>query len=952
MALLSDTPTAVEFGRFRVLPHRRELLAEGCPTELGGRAFDVLMVLIDAAGAVVSKDTLMERVWPGRIVEENSLVAQIAALRRAFAADRDLIRTVAGRGYQFTGVIRTVSTSPGGPPVARTARASTNLLEPVSELIGRDIERDEILSLTASHRLVTLTGAGGIGKTRLGIEVARHLLPRFADGVSVAELAPLTDPDLVSVTVATALGLDPAVGAAWPERITNALGQKQVLLVLDNCEHVVDAAAQMAEVFLRANPATRVIATSRDPLRAEGEWIYPVPPLAVPAEASPGREEPLRYGAVRLFVERARAAEPRFSLDESGVAAVVAVCRRLDGIPLAIELAASRAATLGIEGLAARLDDRFNLLTGGKRTALPRQRTLRATLDWSYELLSESERAVWRRLAIFSGGFGLEAASAITANTEGGAPDIVDRLAGLVAKSLVTGDVSNVPVRYRLLDTMRAYALEKLTESGEIEGVARRHAEFFRDLVAPAAPSSRSQLTTGDIARYGREIDNVRAALDWSFSRAGDAAIGVALTAAYAPVWTHFELMAECLERTERALDSLDPDLNLNAPLRMQLHISLGVALTFTMGAVERTRIALAKALEAAESLDELDAQLRTLWCLCALYWDVGECRAAHSTAERFSRVAHRTGDASVILVGDRLIGTTLHTGGQQFAARRCFERVLELYVAPKDRPHTIWFQFDQRVLARTMLARVLWLQGFVDQAKDQAQASLEDAQAAAHVASQLYTVFFAVFPISVMTGDLAAAERALAMLIDLGTRHNTAYWKNLGHCLEGKLLIARGEFRTGSTLLRAALETCDRAGWTVSYPEILGVLAEGLAGLGRLTEALATIDQALARADHGGECWYVSELLRIKGELLLLEAGHQSIAAAEGCFSEALEVARQQGALFWELRCATSSARLWRDQARSKDAHELLAPVYDRFTEGFATSDLRVAKALIGELL
>jgi len=440
----AEAPAAIEFRRFSVLPHRRELLTEGRPIELGGRAFDILLALIEASGAVVSKDALMNRVWPGRIVEENSLQAQISALRRAFGADRDLIRTIAGRGYQFTGQIRTVSVGPhaqataGMPqPTPTPFRPPTNLPEPVSELIGRDAELDEILDLSTSHRFATLTGAGGIGKTRLGFAAARHLLPRFADGVWAIELAPLADPELVPVTVATALGLELASGTASPLSVANALRSKQLMLVLDNCEHVVDAAARMAESLLRANPAARVIATSREPLRAEGEWVYPVPPLAVPTEGSPDGEDPLRYGAVRLFLERACAAAPHFSSDARDAAAIAGICRRLDGIPLAIELAAARAAALGIEGLAARLDDRFRLLAGGHRTAMPRHQTLRATLDWSYELLTAPERVVLRRLAIFVGGFTLQDASAIAADDEIAASEVVDCVASLVAKSLV-----------------------------------------------------------------------------------------------------------------------------------------------------------------------------------------------------------------------------------------------------------------------------------------------------------------------------------------------------------------------------------------------------------------------------------------------------------------------------------------------------------------------------------
>src|SRR6266699_4111926 len=331
---LSETPAAMEFGRFRVLPHRRELLADSRPIHLGGRAFDVLMALIEASGAVVSKDALIERVWPNQVVEENNLHVQISTLRNAFAADRGLIRTIAGRGYQFTGVIRTVSANSQAQAVAGTAvvlepasaRPSTNLPEPVSELIGRAVAFEEILGLTASRRLVTLTGAGGIGKTRLGLEVARRLLPKFVDGVWLIELAPVSDPDFVPTTGAAELGLDIADHVVSPERVANALSSKQLLLVLDNCEHLVGAAASMAETLLRANPAARVMATSREPLRAEGECLYRVPPLAVPTEGSQDAEDPLRYGAVRLFVARARAAEPQFSPDGRVAAAIAAIC--------------------------------------------------------------------------------------------------------------------------------------------------------------------------------------------------------------------------------------------------------------------------------------------------------------------------------------------------------------------------------------------------------------------------------------------------------------------------------------------------------------------------------------------------------------------------------------------------------------------------------------------------
>src|SRR6516225_5983029 len=330
MYAASDAPAGISFGRFLLLPHRRELLAGGQPVKLGGRAFDVLMALIEAHGAVVSKNALMERVWSDRIVEENNLQWQISALRAAFGADRDVIRTVSGRGYQFAAEIDTVYGSPeadagtaiaDAPPDPREARREegmpaelppTNLPEPISELVGRDDVLDEILSLASAHRLVTLTGAGGIGKTRLALAAAGRLLPQFADGVWLAEFSPIADPGLVPVTVAAAIGLDVGGGAVSAQRVAHVLAGRRLLLVLDTCEHVISAAAVLAEAVLHAGGTLHLLATSREPLRAEGEWVYPVPPLAVPAEDAENAERLLDYGGVRLFVERMRAAEPHF----------------------------------------------------------------------------------------------------------------------------------------------------------------------------------------------------------------------------------------------------------------------------------------------------------------------------------------------------------------------------------------------------------------------------------------------------------------------------------------------------------------------------------------------------------------------------------------------------------------------------------------------------------------
>jgi predicted ATPase/DNA-binding winged helix-turn-helix (wHTH) protein len=711
----SETPAIIEFGHFRVVPHRRELLADNRPVHLGGRSFDVLMALIEGQGAVVSKDALMNRVWPNRIVEENSLQVQISALRNAFGADRNLIRAVSGRGYQLTGEIRTVAVSPPSQAVAGTdvpvpasPRLPTNLPEPVSELIGRDAEFEEVLGLTAAHRLVTLMGAGGIGKTRLGLEVARRLLPKFPDGVWAIELAPLSDPDLVPITVATALGLDLADNVISPERVATALASKQLLLVLDNCEHLVGAAARMVEAVLRANPAARVMATSREPLRAEGECLYRVPSLAVPTEGSQNAEDPLRYGAVRLFVARARAAASSFSPDGHVAAAISAICRHLDGIPLAIELAAARTTALGVEELAVRLDDSLHLLTGGRRTALPRHQTLRATLDWSYQLLLELERVALRRLAIFVGDFTLDAASTVAATGEIAGADIVDCAANLVAKSLLAADLSGATGLYRLLETTRAYALEKLTQSGEFEQVARRHAEYYRDLYERAEVELQTRPASEWLAAYGRRIDNLRAALDWALSPSGDVAIGVALTIAAVPLWVQLSLVQECRARVGRALASLVPEAGQSARQEMKLYAALGASLLYSTGPVPEIESVWAEALGIAESLGDIEYQLRALYGLWACRLNHGEYRVALTLAHRFCSLAQDRGDPADLPIGDQMIGTSLHYWGDQTNARRHIERMLGGYVAPVQRLPLVLFQFDQRLVARIGLARIL----------------------------------------------------------------------------------------------------------------------------------------------------------------------------------------------------------------------------------------------------
>ena len=398
-------------------------------------------------------------------------------------------------------------------------------------------------------RLLTVTGAGGMGKTRLALEVGLRNVGEFEDGAWLVDLAPLTDPALVPSALATALGIALSGSKPTTAVLVSRLKDRKLLIILDNCEHVVASSAALAEALLSTSEGLRVLATSQEPLGATGERTFLLSLLLVPENLTPTAEQLMLTGAARLFVERAKAVDPGFILDDANAPSIAAICRRLDGIPLAIEMAAARAPALGVDWLVKKLDERFRVLTAGRRTALPRQQTLRATLDWSFALLAKQERAVLRRLAIFSGTFTLEAASTVAADNAIDEFEVIDRLSHLVARSLVVATTSDGGTRYRLLETTRAYALEKLAKARETSAVARAHAQYFQRLFdrAPA-----DWLRMSDAAwrkKYLFDRDNLRAALDWAFGGDGDPAIAIALSASSGGVWWESSLLSEGRQR-------------------------------------------------------------------------------------------------------------------------------------------------------------------------------------------------------------------------------------------------------------------------------------------------------------------------------------------------------------------------------------------------------------------
>ncbi|WP_431291509.1 ATP-binding protein [Burkholderia cepacia] len=570
----------IRIGTLHVFLDRREIRSNGKLLRIGSRAFEILELLIRANGALVSKDEIMQRVWPHTVVEENNLQVHVAALRKALADDRNLIVTVPGRGYRLVG---------GRAEVAAPVRAVTSRLTAApTALVGREQTVAEVLAALDTARVVTLVGAGGIGKTRLALEAAMRAEARFPDGAAFVSLATVAAPQFVPDALAAAFGIAQPAGSLTLEAVLASVANRRMLLVLDNCEHLLDAAARIASALTESDAGLRVLATSREALRIQGERLCPIPPLEVPREGADDAET-LGASAVQLFSARVQAADPRFPLDERSVSLMASVCRRLDGLPLAIELAAARAAVLGIDVLAAHLDDHFRLLTGGFRTALPRHQTLQAMYDWSYRLLGDAERLLLRWLGVFRGTFSIDAVREIVGATRLADADLLDTIAGLVSKSLLSLESAHGAPRYRLLTTTRAYALQQLENNGECAAAARAHANYFHALFRLAPVDDGGTLGESRLDVIRRELGNLRAALDWAFSPNGDAEIGIALAAVAVPCLFDLSLVDECRERARAALDSMrDMDeTRTRDDARVRLLAAYAAALAHTAGSTQ-----------------------------------------------------------------------------------------------------------------------------------------------------------------------------------------------------------------------------------------------------------------------------------------------------------------------------------------------------------------------------
>ena len=936
---------AFTFGAFRLIPAQRVLFEDGQPLRLGSRALDILVAVVQHPGQTIAKEELIARAWPDTVVEEAALRVHVAALRKALGDGRAGRRHIAnhlGRGYAFLAPVTRENTA--SATAAPTGMAEDgNLPAPLTRVVGRDDVISILAQQLARRRFLTIAGPGGIGKTTVALAVADRVRSAYKDGVWFVGLASLSDADLVPSAACAALGILLA-GGDHTRALAGWLRDRNALLVLDNCEHVVGAAAALAEALLRAAPLAYILATTREPLRAEGEWLHRLPPLELPSQVRTSLTvaEALGYSAVELFTERATATTDSFVLDDAELPAVLEICRRLDGVPLALELAAARVDTIGVAQLAALLDDRFGVLTSGRRTALPRQQTLRATIDWSYELLPELERRLLRHLAVFVGGFTLEAAVAVEGAAIADVP-LIDSIANLVAKSLVVFEAAVSPARWRLLDTIRAYALLKLVETGEIDSTQRRHASYFRDILALLASGPGSPLSKEELTRCFREIDNIRAALNWAFSPEGDIALGVALAATATDFWVAGSQIAEAREWASKALALKGDDAGSRH--EMVLQCNLGMALIYTRGMIPPGREALMRALALAREYADFDYQQRAfhgLWLFSARSMAINDA-LAH--ARQYEEVA-RGRDPHAKAIADWLVGITQLYLADHNEARMRLQRAIDRYpVESRDRD-MIRFVNDLRASAFGHLSTSLLSLGLLDTASQVAVNAVEEARGTSQPIVLCIALAWEAGLVFLSLGDLETAERCGDELVDLADKHGLRPFHGAGLCVRGSLAAKRGDPGNGLDALRAGLAEMHEASYLLFYPFFKAELAAALGAMGRVADGLAEVDGAMEFAKEADYRWFVPEILRTKGEVLLQQGLHNQ-ALAEDHFRDAADLARTQGAPFWELRAGLSLARLLRRQGHHTEAKSILRPVYDSFTEGFATADLKAAKVL-----
>jgi predicted ATPase/DNA-binding winged helix-turn-helix (wHTH) protein len=948
----------VSFGPFNLDVSRRLLMKDDAPMVLGARTLDTLIALVSRPNQAVSKRDLMAEVWPDVIVEEGSLRFHIAALRKALGDGRNgarYIATLAGRGYCFVAPISRLGGSGDALTAAAASFSHANLPSRLTRMVGRDDDVSRLSTQLTAARFVTVVGAGGVGKTTVAVAAGHHLMEGFAGAVLFIDLGMLTDPDLVATAVASLLGLSVRSDDATPNLIAY-LRDKRILLILDTCEHLIETVAALASQIFKAAPKVHILATSREPLQAEDEHVYRLDPLACPPD-DPGLTAAVvgTFPAIQLFLERAEASGARLDFGDAEAPIVVTICRKLDGVALAIELAARRVESYGLQQTAALLDQRLKLAWLGPRTAPPRQRTLQATLDWSYRLLSERERVVLRRLAVFVGHFTLDAALEVVTSSTLDQSLFLGAMDSLVAKSMVATRPAGAMMRYRLLDTTRAYVLEfsdagpELVEGGLVEGeladVAVRHADYYCRWLEQIG-TDWSTLSTGvDLSSQFAGLNNVRAALEWCFGPNGNTRIGVGLAAAAAPVFLARSLLPESHRWSERAIRALD-DTARGGSEEMHLQAGLGASSMYMHGQSEAARAALSRSLAIAEARSDVLHQVGLLGVLSMFHTRDGDFKTALDYARRSRTVAlavTRTVEESAgVALAQSTLGRSLHFVGDHSAARVELEASFQHWSRSQETSE-IYLGLDHHILVGIGLARTLWLQGYPAQAEERVRQTIKQAERKGNPATLGLALAWAP-GIFLWIGDLCAAEEHADRLIAHAESHSLGPYLAVGRSYKAAIAVRRGDAKGGVEGLQSSLQQLHALRFEM-HTDFRFSLVEGLVAIGRSGEGMTLIEETIGSIEVKGDLLHMPEALRIKARVLLSMPQRDD---AKMCLVQSLDWSRRQGARSWELRTAVDLAALLSRSGRLKEARALLQPVFEQFVEGGETADVKAAERLL----
>ncbi len=733
----------------------------------------------------------------------------------------------------------------------------------------------------------------------------------------------------MSPAAAAALGLNLRLQEDPVDAIAVAVKDRRVLIVLDSCEHLVDFAAAFVEALLSSAPGVTILATTRERLRAAGEWVHQLSPLQAPPESSTlSAEEVRRYPAVEMFEERAAFAVGGYQISDTDAPYVAEICRRLDGIALAIELAAGRVAGLGVQGLANSLEDCFSILTHGRRTAVPRHQTLRATLDWSYRLLSPEDQAALRSLSVFNGSFTLEDAAFVMGPLIRFG-EANDRLTSLLDMSLVAAKPEERTFRYRLLDTTRAYGQDKLEESGEANSQRRRHAQRFLQVCRASTADEEGQ------SSLRQATADIRAALDWSLVHGGDPTLGVDLASAATPVFLRLSLLREHKKYLDLALGHISANADVapisEAALRseMALRTAIALALYYTEGSETASEHHLQKARVIAQKTDDTTHELAVLWMLYGIAGNSGSYRKELAYAEMYNATALASPDAMAEFRQHRILGRSLGDLGRLALAREHLELGLRTNRASMPRLTLNAYEIDDWIAARAILARTLWLQGFADDAKKEADQCIVEALQVGHEQSTCWAIAFNICPVAIWRGDFGQAETLVSLLLE-------------------RSQIVFEHYHEWGLLYRQFL------GGAISAS---GRVAAVKAKIPAQADLFATFDGAfvgpdsLARAQADEDIWCAPELLRAWAYRLISGGDETAHSEAEAMLLHSFELAQRQDAKAWQLRTATSLALLYLRSCRNREARAVLEPTLEQFKQGHDTRDFQAAIGVLSAL-